>query len=265
MFITVITDCSCSNAYGRQSTRISALFGINPTFVGTSSDLDSPSHIEASGHIIDILDAADGTDGIILSNVAPRGTKKKWENGTPFGYFDYEGTRVISTVDGEVLSLAKKFGLISKVNLFDIPTVMNHLAQNGIVTSQRAESVTHTQFRSFNFLPRVAHWLYNNVEIPTTEYALSEIPDIEPVIWYHDNFGNYKTTLLKEDLNIVDGKVETKFGILPFHEKLTDVPNGQAALTIGSSGLGDRRFVELVVQKGRATDHFKAKIGDFIL
>jgi hypothetical protein len=265
MFITVITDCSCSNAYGRQSTRISTLFGVTPTFVGTSSDLDAPSHIEASGQIIDMLDAADGSEGIILANVAPRGTKLKWANGTPFGYFDYAGVRVFSTVDGQVLSLAKKLGLISSFELFDIPTVMNYLANQDIVSEERAQSIIHTQFRSFNFLPRVAHWLQNGIEIPSEKYDLDKIPKIDPVIWYYDNFGNYKTTLLKEDLMIENGKVKTKFGELNFCEKLTDVPNGEPALTIGSSGLGDQRFVEIVVQKGRATDYFKAKIGDAVL
>lgn len=265
MFISVITDCNCTNAYGRQSTRISTLFGVTPTFVGTSSDLDAPSHIEAAGHIIDLLDAADGFEGIILANVAPRGTKSKWTNGTPFGYFDYAGVRVFSTVDGQVLSLAKKLGLINSFQLFDIPTVMHYLADQGIVSDDRAQSIISTQFRSFNFLPRVAHWLQNKIEIPSESYDLDQIQDIKPVIWYYDNFGNYKTTLLKSDLIIENGKVKTKFGELDFCEKLTDVPNGQPALTIGSSGLGDQRFVEIVVQKGRATDYFKAKIGDAVL
>ena len=265
MFITVITDCSCSNAYGRQSTRISNLFDTTPTFVGTSGDLDAPSNIEASGHIIDILDAADGGEGIILANVAPRGTKSKWPNGTPFGYFDYAGVRVFSTVDGQVLSLAKKLGLISTFYLFDIPTVMNYLADQSIVSGERAQSIIHTQFRSFNFLPRVAHWLQNGIKIPSEPYDIEKIAEIDPVIWYYDNFGNYKTTLLKEDLIIENGKVKTKLGELNFCEKLTDVPNGEPALTIGSSGLGEQRFVEIVVQKGRATEYFKAKIGDMIL
>ena len=59
--------------------------------------------------------------------------------------------------------------------------------------------------------------------------------------------------------------MKTKLGELNFCEKLTDVPNGEPALTIGSSGLGEQRFVEIVVQKGRATEYFKAKIGDMIL
>jgi len=265
MFITVINDCNCTNTYGRQSTRISTLFGITPTFVGVGSELDEPSHIEASGQIIDMLDAADGGDGILLVNVAPRGTKHKWPNGTPFGYFDYAGVRVFSTIDGQVLSLAKKFGLIADLQIFDIPTVMNYLSDQDIVSTERAQSVIHTQFRSFNFLPRVAHWLQNGIDIPSESYDIDNIAKIDPVIWFHDNFGNCKTTLLKEDLEIVGGKVKTRFGEINFCEKLTDVPTGEPALTIGSSGIGDKRFVELVVQKGRANEYFKVKIGDKII
>ncbi|PIZ82395.1 MAG: hypothetical protein COY02_00205, partial [Parcubacteria group bacterium CG_4_10_14_0_2_um_filter_41_6] len=62
MFITIINDCKDQNAAGRQAARVACLFNIAPTFVGVQSD------IEASGNIIDVLDATEGKKGIILAN-----------------------------------------------------------------------------------------------------------------------------------------------------------------------------------------------------
>ena len=88
------------------------------SFIGISSDL------EASGNIIDTLDAYGDLPGVILVNIAPRnGKAKKWKNGTPFGYFWYKKILVISSVDGLTLSLVKKLNLVKTINVLDIPTV----------------------------------------------------------------------------------------------------------------------------------------------
>ncbi|MBI1839007.1 MAG: hypothetical protein HYR95_01760, partial [Candidatus Colwellbacteria bacterium] len=103
MNITIINDCRDANAAGRQAARAATLLGGTVAFIGVTNDL------EASGNLIDALDAIEGKGGIVLVNVAPRnGTAKKWENGTPFGYFWYKETLVLASVDGLTLSLVKK-------------------------------------------------------------------------------------------------------------------------------------------------------------
>jgi hypothetical protein len=53
---------------GRQATRISVLFGLNPSLVA----INNYSELEAAGNIIDVLDATDGEEGILIDNSAPR-------------------------------------------------------------------------------------------------------------------------------------------------------------------------------------------------
>src|SRR5215469_12078503 len=102
MFVTIINDCKDENAFGRQQTRASMLFNTHVTTIG----VEFGETIEGSGNIIDMLDASDGAKGILLVNLAPRhGEGKKWENGTPFCYFSYKDTLVVSTVAGFTLSL----------------------------------------------------------------------------------------------------------------------------------------------------------------
>src|SRR3989338_11540829 len=122
MFITIINDCRDANEMGRQCTRASVLFPqANVTFMG----INNFSEIEAAGNLVDIMDAGTGDEGIILVNAAPRhGAGKNWPNGTPFGYFTHNKKVIATTVAGYTLSLAKKFGLIDKLFITDLPTVI---------------------------------------------------------------------------------------------------------------------------------------------
>ena len=71
MNITIINDCRDANAVGRQIARATSLLGGSVSFIGVSSDL------QASGNIIDVLDALEENPGIVLVNVAPRNGKAK--------------------------------------------------------------------------------------------------------------------------------------------------------------------------------------------
>jgi hypothetical protein len=84
-FITVIQDCNDEGTKGRITSRVQNLFeGISPSFVAVGAYSD----LQAAGNLVDILDATEGGDGVILVNAAPRhGKGKKYENGIPFGYF----------------------------------------------------------------------------------------------------------------------------------------------------------------------------------
>lgn len=256
MFTTIINDCRDDNARARQESRLASLLGTPLSFVGVQSDL------EAGVQLIDILDATEGRPGLILVNVAPRGGHTtKWENGTPFAYFRYHNTLIVSSVDGYALSGVKKFGLTSSVQLLDTHSAATAMAAAGFVTDAAAARIPTTQFRSFDFTPRVGAFLFDGGEVPTEEYSLGQVPDLPAAVWHIDNFGNCKTTLTAADLA---GKNElaTRFGNLPHVGKLRDLPDGHHALVSGSSGLDDTRFLELMAQRQSFAKHHDVHIGD---
>lgn len=261
MNVTIINDSRDDNAAGRQKIRVYNLFGVAPHFIGVTHEL------EAAGNIIDALDALGGEKGVILVNIAPRnGAAKKWKNGTPFGYFRYRNALMVSAVDGLVLSLVKKFGLCHALRVLDTESATALLAEKEIISPDTTEHIVKSQFRSFDFLPRIGFCLSKH---PTLEIGepvpITSFPDAPCVVWYIDNFGNVKTTLTVEDVHPdAEGSVATKFGALRFYGRLKDVPEGEAALIIGSSGLGHKRFLEVVVQGRSAEKEFGLAVGSEI-
>jgi hypothetical protein len=276
MFLTLITDCHDSATFGRQLTRLSAIFKRAPIPISINGNLDDTASMEAAGVMIDVLDSGMGEKGIVLVNAAPR-NQTKWPNGTPFGYFYYRKTLVVTTVDGYTLSLVKRFNLPenNKVFVFDIPTVMDfmidqypgELDANLEKAREKAEYIKNTQFRSFEFMPRVANWKYRDLDIPETELDLSYVQDLDNQIFWIDNFGNAKTTILPEDINFEVGKEYqiNKVGKVKSYAKLKDVPIGQPALIVGSSGIREYRFLELVIQGGSAAKKYGLKTGDKLI
>jgi hypothetical protein len=270
MFVTVITDCFDPNAASRQVTRYQSYLGLPTFLVGVNmptTNIDiSPNHgeLEAAFQMIDNLDAAEGSKGVIVANVAPRqGKAKKWPNGTPFGYFHYKNTLVLSSIDGLTLSLVKKLGLVDHINMFDIPTVIRAMIDAGHLEEWHFEHITKSQFRSFEFLPRAAKWLSQGFDLPTEKYSISEISDAPKAIGYIDNFGNTVTTMLPEDIDFEPGKkLQTKYGEFTCYERLKDVPNGETALIIGSWGLDKRRWISFITQGKSTAELYKVKVGD---
>lgn len=273
MFITLITDCKDDNALGRSTTRLATFFNCQITTIGVNG---WEADLEAAGNLIDVLDASSGEKGVVIVNVAPRHqAAKKWPNGTPFCFFNYKETLVVSSVDGLVLSLIKKLGVVGSVNIMDIPTVLKSLREKGVVSEELEDHITKTQFRSFEFLPRVAKWLTEGLEIPHEEYSLENVADAPKAIWWIDNFGNCKTSLLAEEVEFEEEKEislnchseldsESKEIKLTCYSRLKDVPDHQAALIIGSSGLEEKRFLEIVVQGKSAEKELELKAGQVI-
>lgn len=264
MQISIINDCFDEDAKLRQTSRVGALFpdaSVNCFAAG--------SELEAAGLLVDALDAFDGREGIILANVAPRnGQAKKWNNGTPFGYFWYHKTLVVSSVDGLVLSLCKKLEIIEELNLLDIETVMNFIS-NEELDPKAKELIIKTQFRSFNFLPRAGHWIWNGYALPSEKYDIADIAEVPEGIWFIDNFGNAKTTLVRKDfglqagerkiLSIGDKKIEADF-----YDRLKDLPDTATGLIEGSSGIGGKRFLEIIIQGGSAVKEFGLGVGNAV-
>jgi len=257
--ITIINDCKDGNAVGRQFVRASALMGGHVSFVGVSSDL------EAAGNLIDVLDAYGEAPGVVLVNVAPRnGSAKRFTNGTPFCYFRYKNILVVSSFDGLTLSLVKKLGLTDMLHVLDIPTVVAQWVREGVCTEELATHITETQFRSYEFLPRVASYILTHGDAPAEKVSINEVHDAPQAVWWVDNFGNCKTTLITDEVSHT-AVVETSFGALPYYEHLREVPDGETALVAGSSGVGERRFIEIVAQGGNVAQRLSIASGAKIL
>jgi len=270
---SIITDCADDNARARQELRFSTLFGVTPSFLGVSSY----NSIEAAGNLVEQLDvlsnfplSTKAEKAVILVNVAPRSgeIKKKWENGTPFCAFETKNALVVSTYEGHCLALARDFGITDSVKLFDIPTVTKAAVEWGELTSEEAVRINNTQFRSLEFLPLVAYWLWKGKEVPSTTQTLDELPSASGQAWFIDNFGNVKTTLTENDIAFEEGKEVTLSNdtIAICHRRLADVPSGTTALTVGSSGYGNERFLEVVIgQTGHASESLGFAVGSPIL
>lgn len=259
-----INDCHDENARVRLSARTAELIGETAGFAGTTSTL------EAGGLLVDVLDALDGAvhgrtpherpDRVVLVNVAPRsGEAKRHENGTPFCYFRYRGILVVATVDGYTLSFIKKLGLVDSVRVLDTRATLGTLRVAGLLSSEEEARISHTQFRSYEFSPRVAAYLLEHAELPGTDRPLAEIADPPDSVWYVDNFGNCKTTLLAEE---VQGNTVTVAGhTIKRYNDLKDIPDGELGVVVGSSATGERRFLEIMLQGGSAARALNLSVG----
>lgn len=261
MIITIINDCRDANAAARQGARASALMNAPVSFIGAASDL------EASGNLVDILDAAGDSESVILVNVAPRnGHAKKWPNGTPFGYFWYRKTLVVASIDGLTLSLVKKLKLVDAIHVLDTAETSGELAANGAVSLEVKDAIVNSQFRSFDFVPRVAAYLVKNKETKSMPLDIDTISDAPAAVWWVDNFGNCKTTVFSDDEETKEViRKQARFAGLFYAEGLKDVSDSTAALIKGSSGLGEKRFLEIVVQGESAAKRFGLLAGDLLL
>lgn len=258
MTITIINDCKDENAKGRQQSRVSSIFGIQSHFIGVENDL------EASGNLIDILDAVGDNKSIILVNIAPRhGKAKKWENGTPFGYFNYRNTLVVTTLDGYTLSLVKKFKLVEYIAVFDTVSAVDEMITAKYISKELRDHIVNTQFRSYELTPLVASYLVKKKKLKHVDLvSIDSIVDAPPAIWFIDNFGNCKTTLTTKDVVWkVGNTVKLSPGNFKMFDRLKDVPNKKLAVIIGSSGIGSNRFLELIIQGLPAAKRLQLSVG----
>ena len=264
MQITIINDCLDQNAKLRQITRTGSLFkNCSVNCFGVKSDL------EASGFLVDAIDAFSGKEGIIMANVAPRNKEaNKWKNGTPFGFFWNGKTLIISSVGGLTLSLVRKLGTLKDFCILDIAEVLSSINDKKINENTK-KRIINSQFRSFDFLPMVARWIIDGKNIPFSEYDLSKIPKSPNAIWFVDNFGNMKTTLLKEEINLDtedNGKLKANGKLIKFkfYNSLGNIPDKTIGLVVGSSGIGGKRFLEIIFRGGNAGKKLNMK-SDFTL
>jgi hypothetical protein len=247
-----ISDCSDGNVQARYAARITTVTPqAGPVqFIGVNSDL------EAGGNLVDVLDGLAGAEALIFVNVAPRGTvKTKWPNGTPFGYLKWNHAHIFTTIDGLTLSLLKRISNTPlEVEVYDIPTVVPYLTHDTVLQTH----IINSQFRSFDFLPRVAGYVLGGKTVPTT--ILQTIPDAPAAVWWIDNFGNAKTTILANEIahkpgDLVNLSIDGAPHTIQLYNRLKDLPHGQIGIYTGSSGFGTQRFVEISKQKGEQLTH----------
>lgn len=249
MQITIISDCSDPNARSRQEIRYRTLFGNNVpiTFIGIARE------IEASGCLIDAIDAHCGTEGIIIANVAPRGNKEKYPNGIPFCFSRVGTITIIGTPN--CFSLAKKLGIVSSVLETDVLSVCKKF-----ISQKEAQRIANSQFRSYEYLPLLAKWIFEKKDIPVIEISIPDFGNAN-YVWYVDCFGNCKTTLSDCSQNKTDG-LSIQYS---FIEKFADVPkDGKPYLIKGSSGYNKKRFLELVIQRQSASKTLGIGVGSKI-
>jgi len=262
MFVSIITDCRDDNARARQETRYAHLFpGMHVSFIGAATDS------EAAGNVLDVLDSADEAPGVIAVNCAPRhGRAKKWKNGSPFGYVWIQNKLIVGTIDGQCFSFLKRFKLVEKIHVTEITTAL----PVGGYSPEQVESAAHTQFRSLNYLPRLAKILWEHHDVPSEVLPITQIDEMPSLIWWIDSFGNAKTSLTAKDIDFKpDSHRQVTFAdgttiSLPCVQRLANVPDHEPALIVGSSGIGSERFVEIVVQGGSAAERFNLHKADAI-
>ena len=278
--IAYITDCRDENGKGRLKARLTGLFpGCSVQFVGVSTDY------EAALNLVDIVDAYDGRPGIILANVARREgleRKSKWPNGPPFAWLQLGNIDIFTTVDGYVVSLLQRMlGRDLKLFVYDIPATVPHMG----LSAERQAQVINTQFRSFDYLPLLAAQLLGYASLPVTS-VISEIPNMPLAFFVLTLSGTSKQTHCQrmwactmerwhqalswrsESMMHVQAKGGRSASVgfrnvlhLPFYNRLKDIPDGQVALTIGSSGLGSKRFLEIMQQGASAASTLALQSG----
>jgi hypothetical protein len=269
---SIITDCYDPNARARQELAFTRLFGTPlASFLGVESEL------AASGNLVDQLGVltrfapTEGTQsGVILVNVAPRGSDTKQQeghhNGRPFCYFKPSADILVVSTYDDCLAVPHDLGIVESIELLDVPTVTAAATEWGL-SPKEAQRINTTQFRSLEFLPLVAKWILEGRGVPSETQLLSEMPSFGGTIWEIDNFGNAKLTTTSDVIQFTEGQaIQLVNGTkATFHQRLADVPTGETALTIGSSGYKDKRFLELVIAKGKAAEQHNLAIGSHIL
>lgn len=269
MNIILINDSRDDNARVRQEIRYANLFpNSHISFIGVNSGLGPVSTIEASGNLIDSLDALGDNPGLICINVAPRGhIKEDGNNGSNFCYFRYKKILIVSTVKSYNLSLIKKLKLTKTFYILEMDKVLEFAKSQKLIDKKLQNYISKTQFRSFDFQPRVAKWIWEKHKVPTNTSSINKIAHAPTAIWLIDSFGNAKTTLFSNEIKgQFNKKIITNIGEFKYYQRLKDVPFGETALYTGSSGLGKNRFVEIATQgiTGSAAKALNLKVGNKI-
>lgn len=146
----------------------------------------------------------------------------------------------------------------------DLSKVLEFACKNKLIDKKLSDFIVKSQFRSFDFVPRVTRWLKDGFKVPSVAYLLSSESLLHPCVWCIDAFGNAKTTILSNEAKLLPKqKIKTNLGTFKYYNRLKDIPLGETAIYTGSSGIGNKRFLELATQgkKGSAAKILNLKVG----
>jgi hypothetical protein len=253
------------NAKGRVVSR--SLWGIEGSVFPWMNTIAVKSEVDAYLNLVDQFDALRNSEAAILLNVAPRGVnREKHANGSPFGHVKFGNKHIFTTVEGLTMSLFQRF--VEQELTIDVFAINDqNLAAIGLPEYQWGY-VKGTQFRSYEYLPDLAHAFLTDKPLVSEKHIVPVIADDRNFVAVVDTFGNIKTTLLPNHVNHEVGqKLPVMFGNdvieFPFYDRLKDVPDNQPGAIVGSSGcwLGEKnlRHIELVVQKVSAAEYIRQR------
>lgn len=255
--VTYFQDCIDNNAINRLKRKIHA-------YTGGTTDVIPIEHMAAVGmDLVDMLQASRIVSNlkplgrqIILANMARRELSHGvYRNGPPFCYFKVgEGKSevlVVSTFTEDFLTLAHRLGIVEEVNLLEIHDVLESAIKNGHMRADEAEEIEFSQFRSLDFVPLAARLLTHSPFWLVSEVRhLGDPPPPKGIALRFDNFGNIFTDVLPEDVGFEPGgKLTLVTGEeINCYKYLADVPPGELAAVIGSSGYAQKRFIMVTIQ-----------------
>ncbi|KAM0682381.1 hypothetical protein MDAP_002219 [Mitosporidium daphniae] len=276
---------------------------MTPSSSGNSTPIQSSlSKLANASH--NQKDASSPFTAVIIVNVAPRteSIKKRWGNGPPFCFFAISGVLVVSTYSQLILSLL--FRILKRENNASLPqihvmktqAVIQHAANQNWIPLDEANRIINTQFRSYEFVPLAAYWIVTRGGSSAIPHDLASILEKEgqdqceqehqeegkrnnqaddkslnPFIWFIDNFGNCKTSLLPEDIDFMENRIYSvtlennqsliikACGIKRLSDAVPLVPT----VLVGSSGYKNYRFLELVIKNDNFSNKTRASIGPF--
>ena len=257
--IALVTDCG-TQAKGRMALRLSTLF----TSAYINTDFESGSPLEASGNLADALDALlpfdnDLPDGncAVLCNSAPR-QRAREQNGSRIAYGKVGRAHLIATVC--------TLGLLRKV--YPDLTVCS-IDSDAFVHAYCDSRRQRFNFRGLEVIPLLLYAISsggNDDLLGSASTPLDSFMDFEPGVWHIDQIEgqrtNLKLTYLRDEFEGLKPSKKVRIDIygqdgsieLPFYERLTDIPSDQIGIYESSSGLGDRRFLEIAVMGGSAAE-----------
>ncbi|MBI5230184.1 MAG: hypothetical protein HY981_02730 [Candidatus Magasanikbacteria bacterium] len=246
--IAIVSDCG-GQAMSRMMTRYHAL---HPDAVCVP--YESASLLEAAGNIVDAIDALDGRAGAVVCNSAPRRDARS-TNGSAIVYVQLGQATIISTI--------RSLGLLKKL----IPNLHAQAVDvDAFIQALGVERDTFN-FRGLEVIPRILCSLRDGCNMESVSTLHDKFPTVEPCVWLIDTIEgrptNLKLSILQYEAPwFVPGQtISIQFGAMPKRmftcfERLTHIPDEEAGIYEGSSGLGTRRFLEVAVMGDSAAARF---------
>lgn len=290
--VAFITDCADVHAVTRVEKALADLDVTNKI-------IPIPVFGELAGHSVEHMSALHAIDQltcsvygtlhdqndvqhVLLINAAPRSKNTQGKNGDPFCVFVINNTFVISSFNESLLGLIADAGFETSVYVLDRKKTPDLILDKFSYNEQIREYLTHTQFRSLEWLPRlVALYKKHNFDVHDSElkplissnHEIKKLSDYKSHlelsrILFIDCFGNIKTSISEKiipkdrDEVVVNFIKNESFGDVKamnfkIYNSLDELPEGGVGLVRGSSGMYGNKLYEIMVGKQNALHFLK--------